>query len=73
VTRCVNCGEPRRQAATGRPPKWCSDACRKAYSRRAWPPQFERAEEALVFLIASGDESPELGLERIVSAFRSAV
>jgi hypothetical protein len=37
-----------------------------------WPPEFEKAEEALVRLIASDREEPERGLERIVSAWRAA-
>lgn len=34
LTRCARCGAEMEQAATGRPRRYCSDACRTADYRR---------------------------------------
>jgi hypothetical protein len=41
-----------------------------AYSRRVWPLDFERAEDALVRVIKSGREEPWRALERILLAWQ---
>jgi hypothetical protein len=33
LTGCERCGKPRERAKTGRPPKWCGDACKVAACR----------------------------------------
>jgi hypothetical protein len=77
VCQLPGCQELLEQPATGRKKEYCKPSHRLRAHREkkaivVWPPDFERAEEALVSLIAGGYEAPALALERIVLAWRAA-
>lgn len=57
---CDNCGREMAINATGRPRRWCSDACRSKANRRAVPPLETDDEAAIRVVLDSPDATRRL-------------
>ncbi len=67
---CDNCGREMAINATGRPRRWCSDACRSKANRRATAPVETDSESAIRVVLGSADTTRQL-LKELASRIAS--